>query len=250
MTLVGQNFIDVEKEKFSGVKKLIVEILSNVISRKKYSSVYYFDNKGNAIKSSKFRGNKCITNFRYQYNAMGLLIEEMQTYYWKCKKKNKITKYFYELDTVDRIISRTKYSDEDSYTTYYQDFDDSNNPQTIIGVRGGFAIIKKKYDAFNRVIAIEVYDKEKILDSLVIKYNEFGDEIYSYSGSFLNFNKKEDTEPFISDSVVFEIESHYEYLYDLSNRWIEKYLLHDNNRLLLRKRIFYDRKSTKNCSKR
>lgn len=229
IALMGQNFIDVEKVKFLGVKKLTVQSFNEIYEKKEHRDVYYFDNNGNTLKSSKFVGEKHIESFKYHYDEKGFLVEKTQTYHWNRKYKNEITQYSYTLDSIGRIISRTKYDEKSSWTTFYQDFDNNNNPQTIIGgFEEGSAITKKKYDSFNRTILRERYDdKENILDRLEIKYNELGDCIYTHFEIFWDFN-----------AVIKKHENQYEYLYDKANRWIEKYVDDDGKKQLIEKRSF------------
>jgi len=248
MTSMGQFFVyryaNNEDEKFPGVKTLTVDeerygFKKNWICRE----IYYFDEKGNTIRSSFFVGKKLHSSYEFIYNDRGLVIKENQTYH--IQKKNKLTSesFFYEFDTNDRVIKMATDTTFYTSTLFYQDFDKNNNPQTIITKfedfkreRNHVSIRKIEYNSFNKPVLIQILKKDSITDIEEMRYNEFGDIIYSNVPTLLN-KETGKMEPQIGGSRYAVVEE-YEYVYDESNRWIEKYVVYDGKRKLLLKRFF------------
>jgi len=229
LTLMGQR-LDVETEKFPGVKKMTVRFYGSRYFKKSSRIVYYFDSNGNAIKSSDFDGIKCVARHLYLYNEKGLLSEEIQTYDVDDKKATHTTKWMYEFDTNDRLIRKAIVFGNGKWEAdiYYQDFDENNNPQTVISDNRTTI----EYNSLGKAILIRRFKNEEIQSIEEIRYNEFGDKIYSR----LPLYDIKKPETWVSGRYsAIEI---YEYKYDKSNRWIEKYIVYDNKKKLLQKRGF------------
>ena len=77
-----------------------------------------------------------------------------------------------------------------------------------------------------------------------MQYNEFGDIIYSNLPLY-NIKKIET----ITTGRYSAVEI-YEYVYDKFNRWLEKYVVFENNRVLIEKRFYKCDKYQKNKSPR
>ena len=264
LTLFGQS-IDVETEKFCGVKKLTVKTYYGCFAKENYRYVYSFDKKGNAIKLSNFckKNHHVCFKYKYKYNDKGLLEKETQTY--NINKKHKLyTKVFtYEFDTNDLLICKTEYFGWKSIE-YYQDFDTNNNPQTIISIYNNLkTITNQKFNANGKEILITEIKNDTIIstkkhfvnqifnpigkeisreiiknDTIISieRYNEFGDIIYSHLPYLLD--KETGKMAVLIGGNRHSVVEEYEYLYDKFNRWIEKYVIYDGKKMLLEKRIF------------
>lgn len=212
---------------------MIVQSFSGFDAKKTFRAVYYFDKSGNAIKSSHFYRIRRYASYRYLYNNKGRLLEKSKTYDINNKNKKKeinTTRFTYEFDPIGRLIHKTTDSEGQKSEEYYQDFD-NNNPQTIIYPSNGIKYVRK-YNSLNQVILIQRIENDVIKNIEEIQYNEFGDKIYSNLPLY-DINKIET----ITTGRYSAVET-YEYIYDKSNRWIEKYVVFDSKRILLEKRFF------------
>jgi len=228
LTLIGQP-IDVETEKYPGVKKIKVQAFRGIYAKKTSRSVYYFDKKGNAVKSSHFYKIKRLADYMYLYNDKGFLLEKNNTYDVNNKRETSTTRFTYEFDTNDRLIRKTTDFGNGKLDVYYQDFD-NNNPQTIIYPA---KIEKREYNSLSRIILKKIIENDAIKHIEKIQYNDFGDKIYS---NLPLYDKKKLETIIIPRYSAVEV---YEYIYDKSNRWIEKYVVYDNKKVLLEKRAYY-----------
>jgi len=242
MALVGQNYINVETDKFPGVEKMAVESFNSCCAKKGFHAIYYFDEKGNPIKSLSFFEKEHRCTYEYKFNEMGLLIEKTQTFSINRKGEIETTKFFYEFDSIGRVIRRTTdFCVENSArikTDIYQDFNIFGTPQTIITEFGKLSwTIKKDYNSNNQAILIQRIQNDTIIISEECRYNEHGNLIYCQP-KYLKENAKLLGRHLKNESGEYK----YEYKYDKLNRWIEKYSVSGRKKLLLEKRTFYDRK--------
>jgi len=78
--------------------------------------------------------------------------------------------------------------------------------------------------------------RDSIADFEEIRYNEIGDIIYSCIPALLD--KETGKMKTLIGGRRYSVVEEYEYIYDCFNRWIEKYVIFDNKKLLLEKRIY------------
>jgi len=242
LTSMGQHnrYIDVEAEKFPGIKKMTIQTFHRHNAKQGYRAIYSFDENGNAIEASYFLGRKRLSNYKFSYNEKGGLAKKVQTYNVNSKGEITTTIFFYELDTNGRVILKTKCWNNWKTTNSYHDFDSNNNPQTVISEFGNLTWTEKiKYDSLNKAILIQRLQNDSITDIEEMRYNEFGDMIYSYIPTLLD---KETGKMKVSfGENRYSMAEEYEYVYDQSGRWIEKYVVFDNKKVLFEKRIFEKR---------
>lgn len=250
LTSIGQYLVQHSyalEEKFPGIRTLTVKeerygYYKNWIHR----SVYCFDERGNTIKVSYFAGVKRLASYEFIYNDKGLLTEETQTFHLQNKRKRnrqkETTRFFYEFDTQNRIIRKTTdSSNRDLFSLFYQDFDSNNNPQTIISrFRNSEGKRTIEYNSLNKPVLIQRFKNDSIIGIEEIRYNKYGDIIYSNVPTLLD--KKTGKMQILIGGDRHAIVEEYEYVYDQANRWIEKYIVYDGKKELLQKRIFKDEK--------
>lgn len=66
---VKSQYIDLETERFNGVKRLEVRSFNGCV-KKGYRAVYIFNNKGEAIESSNFFRRKLLSKYEYKYKVI------------------------------------------------------------------------------------------------------------------------------------------------------------------------------------
>lgn len=233
---VGQS-IDVESEKFKGIEKLTVKSFNGCCSTKGYRAVYYFDREGNAIKSMNYFKRKHLASYVYKYDNNGLLFEKIQIYDINNKDRIDTTRYEYSFDSNGRMISKSKYFGKWSVDLKYKDFDSNNNPQTVIRTfNNSMTITQRKFDSQNRIVHIQRFENDTLDFEEEIRYNEFNDKVYSYIPTLLD--KETGKMVVLIGGNRHSITESFEYKYDNKNRWIEKYVIFDNKKVLLEKREY------------
>ncbi len=235
----GQEF-NVEKERIPGIKKLIIRYYnSGCIMTKGYHAIYTFDKNGRAIKSSNYFRLKHLESNMYQYNDKGLLAQTEKTF--DCNKHGSLNTISnsYEFDKLDRVIIKTDACDTAWKFIYsYQDFDKNDNPQIIytIYLKDTLYITKLKYNLQNRIILKQTFVKGALKYREEMKYDKYNNIIYSYIPTYLD--KKTGKMIELLGGNRHAVTEEYEYIYDDKNRWIEKYVIYDNKKVLIEERKY------------
>lgn len=233
---LGQS-IDVESEKFKGIERLTVKSFNGCCSKKGYRAIYYFDNEGNAIKSMNYYKRKHLGSYVYKYGDNGLLIEKIQTYDINNKERVDTTRYDYSYDSNNRVISKTKYFGRWQVDNKYSDFDSNNNAQTVARTfNNSVTITKRTFDSQNRIIRKQSFENDTLDFEEEIRYNEHNDIAYSYIPTLLD--KETGKMVTLIGGNRHSVTETFEYKYDNKNRWIERYVLFDNKKVLLEKRDY------------
>lgn len=228
--------IDVETEKFPDIKKLEVKSFNGCV-KKGYRAVYLFDNKGQVIESSNYFRRKLLAKYKYRYNEKGLLIEKVHTFDINNKNKVDTTKFIYEFDEQDRVISKSVYFGQWMELEFFQNFNDNGLPTTIISTFDNeTTTFQKEYDSIGHEIKIKKVENDSVIILEEKRYNPYGDLAYSIIPDLVGKDKK-GLAIFIGGNRFSAIEK-YEYVYDDLNRWIEKYVVFENKRLLIEKRKY------------
>jgi len=236
LATVGQS-IDVENEKIKGIEKLTVKSFNGCCSKKGYRAVYYFDDEGNAIKSMNYYKRKHLATYVYKYGADGLLVEKIQTFDINNKDRIDTTRYDYNYDSINRVISKTEFFGKWCVDQKYEDFDSSNNSQTVIrSFNNSTTITKRKFDSQNRIVHIQRFENDSLDFEEEIRYNEFNDKIYSYIPTLLD--KETGKMVILIGGNRHSVTESCEYKYDSKSRWVEKYVIFDNRKVLLEKRDY------------
>lgn len=240
--IYGQS-IDVENEKFPGVKKLTVKSYNGVPTQKGSKAIYVFDNNGNSIKSSVFSKRKLISSCEYYYNEKELLTKKIQTFDIYRKNFIDTTTFDYIHDSNGIIISKTTNNRISVVTESFKDFDTSYNAQTILSRYNNSTIVsKRQFNPEGKVVLCQRLENDTIFWIEESKYNEFGDKVYSNIPTLLDKQTGE-MELFVvglrfTGCRRYSIIELYEYTYDKLNRWTEKYVIFDGRKILVEKRIF------------
>lgn len=228
--------IDVETEKFPDIKKLVVKSFNGCV-KKGYRAVYLFDSNGQAIESSNYFKKKLLAQYKYRYNEKGLLIEKIQTFDINNKNKVDTTKFIYEFDEQERVISKSKIFGKWVVLEIFQNFNDKGFPTTIIRTFDNkTTTIQKEYDILGNESKIQKVENDSVIILEEKKYNAKGDISYSIIPDLVGKDKK-GLAIFIGGNRFSAIEE-YEYVYDNLNRWIEKYVVFENEKLLIEKREY------------
>jgi len=232
----GQS-IDVETEKFPGTKKLVVKSYNGCCAQNGYKAVYLFDSIGRAIKSYNYFKRRLLATYEYHYNEKGFLAEKIMVYDINNKSRKDTTKFVYTFDLKDRVVTKTKYFGNWSSIEAYSDFDTLNNPTTV---RHTFdkntSIEKRVYNSLGQQILNHKIKENNITSTEESKYNEYGDKVYSNIPTLLD--KETGKMVMLLGGSRYSIVENYYYTYDSLNRWTEKYVLFDNRKVLLEKRIY------------
>lgn len=233
---IGQS-IDVESEKINGIEKLTIRSFNGCCSKKGYRAIYYFDNAGNAIKSMNYFRRKHLASHVYKYGENGLLEEEIQTYNINNKDRISTIKYVYGFDSNNRVIYKSEYFGRSQVDMKYKDFDLNDNSQTVIRTFGNSTTItKRKFDSQNRIVHIQGFKNDSLDFEEEIRYNEFNDKVYSCIPTLLD--NETGKMVFLIGGNRHSVTESYEYKYDNKNRWVEKYVIFDNKKVLLEKRNY------------
>lgn len=232
----GQS-IDVENEKFSGTKKLIIKSFNSCCAQKGYKAIYYFDSIGRTIKSSNYFKQKLLASYEYRYNDNGLLTEKIMVYGINNKARKDTTKFTYTFDQKDRVTAKTEHFGNWTSIDTYTDFDTLNNPTTIIHTFNNNTFVEKRqYNSLGQEILNERLRNDTIILIEESKYNQFGDKIYSNMPTLIDKETGKMVR-LIGGTRHWFLEE-YIYTYDNLNRWTEKYVVYDNKNVLLEKRIY------------
>jgi hypothetical protein len=232
----GQS-IDVENEKFSGTKKLIIKSFNSCCAQKGYKAIYYFDSIGRTIKSSNYFKRKLLASYEYRYNDKGLLTEKIMVYDINIKARKDTTKFTYTFDQKDRVTTKTEHFGNWTAIETYTDFDPLNNPTTIIhSFNNNILVEKRQYNSLGQQILNQRLTNDTITSIEESKYNKFGDKIYSNMPTLIDKETGKMVR-LIGGTRHWFLEE-YLYTYDNLNRWTEKYVVYDNKNILLEKRIY------------
>ena len=233
---VGQS-IAVESEKFPGSKKLINKSYNDCCAQKGFKSIYYFDDNGRTIKSFNYFKIKLRERYEYRYNDKGLLIEKIKVSDHNNKSRTDTTKFVYSLDEKGRVISKTEYFGQWTATETYSDFDSFNNAQTVTHSFNNISFVeKRRFNSTGQQTFNQRLENDSITQIEESQYNQYGDKIYSNVPT-LKDKKTGKMIRQIGGNRHWFLEE-YEYTYDKLNRWIEKYVIYDNKKVLLETRIY------------
>lgn len=229
--------INVEKDKFPGTKKLEVKSFNGCCAQKGYRAIYVFDSIGRAIKSYNYFKRKLLAAYEYRYNERGLLSEKKSNFDINRNAQNDYTKFIYQFDTMGRLVNKTEQHDNGVHITLYGKFDSLNNPMLLVKIFNNSTIVERiNYNANGQPIQIQTSENDTITQIEDRKYNAFGDIVYS------NIPTLQDKETgkmmMILGGNRHLYEEAYVYTYDEQNRWVEKYVVYNNKKVLMEKRAF------------
>ena len=114
----GQS-INVETERFFGIKSLTVLSYNGCCAPKGYKAVFQFDSSGRATKSTNYFKRKRLAHYAYRYNEKGLLVDEILVFNTNEKTHKDTTRFVYSYDEKNRITEKIEYSGKSISTTIF-----------------------------------------------------------------------------------------------------------------------------------
>ena len=238
LTSYGQSyeFEHVEQFYMPGVKKITVKPFNACCVKEGIRTVYYLNEEGFAVRSKTYYKYKRLGGARYNYDKNGRLAE-IRPYSKRKKKNTKTHRFVYSYDSENRLVSKTEFWSVWHLDLKFQDFDSSNNAQTVIRTYNkDTSTIKRIFDAQNRVVNIKRFKDDTLNYEEEIQYNKFNDQTYSHEPFLLD--KETGKMVFLFGGNRHAVKETYEYVYDDENRRIEKYVLFDDKKVLLEKRAY------------
>lgn len=238
--LFGQAF-DVETEKIMGIHKLVQNYYNQNYPDNISKAEFEYDDKGNAIRASYYYGNRLVSQNEYRYDENGLIVQEIEKVFANNKSTSDTISYTYKFDSENRIICKEKLYSQSKWiiTTLFQDFDSNSNAQTLLQSSIYSTHTSKiKFNSKNQPIYKEKLANNSILEIEEIEYNSFGDIVYSNIPTLIDNLTGKVNEPLLLLRNRYSVVENYEYKYDESNRWTERYVIHKQKKILLNKRLY------------
>jgi hypothetical protein len=234
---IGQSF-DVENEKIFSASEIEIKDFASHGDEKGYRAIYYFDKYGFATKSEHYLKRKLLSSHEYHYNEYGLLISDIETFSINRSRSN-TTHIRYELNEKDQIIVKAYVFGPGLINTqYYFDHNKLGKPGKIktIDTDKTESIQLLTYDSLGRIVQFEKYINDSIIETELKEYNFDGDIVYSLKTPFIH--KETDSLAIYIECIRLDAEEYYEYTYDEYNRWTEKFVVIDDQRILLETRKY------------
>lgn len=240
--LCNAQIFDVENERLLGISILEVKSFNGCCAKKGFSAKYYFNDKGQAIKSEHFFRRQKRAEYEYRYDSIGSLIYEISTYKINnLEEVDTVTFRYNVYDSEKRLIKKTyRYSPDSFWTEMYTDFSEFNKPKKVLRYSSTFpdtSIQILEYNHKRQLITTKFfYNNDSLITNEILDYNKQGDLSYSLIPSLVG----QENEPLAIwvGGTRHAPEERYEYLYDKENRWIEKFLIYRNKKVLLEKRKY------------
>ncbi len=238
---VAQSF-DVENERLLNVSKLTVKSF-NGCAKKGFKSIYYFNDKGQAIKSEYYfkRQKRSVRN--YLYDEHNNLTHNIEIY--SINDKNRIDTNFikYQYDNKGRVIIKTEILGKNDYASdYYSNFNDFDEPRKIETIyRSGKDTLIQilSYDTLGRITEIQNFNGDSLFIFEIRGYNLQGDLNYSLLPWAEELEQdKEGDKSYLIWFIRYAAEEYYQYTYDEQNRWTKKYLVIKDRKALIEKRKY------------
>lgn len=231
---------EVKNDKFKDVSTLVIKSFNGCCAKKGFRAKYYFNDKGHAIKSEHFFRRQKRAVYEYQYDSLGNLTYEIQTYSINHKERTDTNLTHYEYDSQMRIIKEIYWtSPEHSWTDIYSDFHKFNKPMNVISYSSTNRDTTTQVLEYNQkglLTKIQYLENDSLKTSEILDYNTQGDLSYSLIPSVVG----KENEPLVIwiGGNRHAPEERYEYTYDEQNRWIEIFVVYKDKKVLLETRKF------------
>lgn len=238
---VAQTF-DIENERLLNVSKLTVKSFIGC-AKKGSKTIYYFNDKGQAIKSEYYFKRQKRSVRKYLYDEHNNLTHNIEIY--SINDKNRIDTTFikYQYDIEGRVIIKSGIRGKNNYTSdYYSNFNDFDEPCKIeknYSKDKDTLIQILSYDSLGRVTEIQNFNGDSSFIYEIRGYNLQGDLNYSLLpwAEELKQEKGRDNS-YLIWFIRYAAEEYYQYTYDEQNRWTKKYLIINDRKALLEKRKY------------
>jgi hypothetical protein len=166
-----------------------------------------------------------------------LLSEKKSVFDINKNAQNDYSKFIYKFDSIGRLVNKTEQNDNWVYITMFTDFDYLNNAKTVIRILSENAFLdKNKFDSLGQLIHTQSWANDTLVYTEEIKYNAFGDIVYSYIPTLQD--KETGKMIMMLGGNRHWYEEEYTYTYDKQNRWVEKYVVYNNKKVLIEKRVY------------
>jgi hypothetical protein len=236
---LAQSF-DVENERLPGVTTITIKSFNGCCSKKGYWAKYYFNEKGQAVKSENYFKLKKLAEDAYLFDSLGNLTHSIQTYSINDKNRIDTNLTHYVYDSEKRVIKKTDWtSPERSWTEEYEDFNGFDKPTKTISYSSSnndTSIQVTNYNQQGQLTKILFQESDSLRTIEIIDYNEQGDIKYSLIPSIVG--KEDELLTIWVGGSRHAPEEMYEYTYDDKNRWTQKYVAFKDRKVLLETRKF------------
>jgi hypothetical protein len=229
---VCQN-INVERDVFPGVKKLIVESTT-----RGYRGEYLLDAKGRTQVEKRYQKQKHLATSTYTFTRNGR--EAVQTVVFDCNNPGKehsiYRRYQFSADS-SRTLTELCYTNTDTlYKTAYKSFNEHNQPlsysKTLYGRGKYIADIVASYQGRNVTNWTSSDRSTGIVTTCAYTYNAQGD---------VTSEKRRESPTTLGSTSWVDGQGEYmqwRYTYDKEGRWIKKYELIEGREVLVETRRY------------
>ncbi len=236
---LAQSF-DVENDRIPDVSTLTIKSFNGCCAKEGYRAKYYFNEKGQAVKSTNYFKLKKLAEYEYLYDNLGNLTHSIQTYSINDKDRIDTNWTTYTYDSEKRIIEKTDWtSPQHSWTEKYEDFNELNKPTKTIrysSSNSDTSIQLVNYNQYGQVTKIMYQESDSLRTTEILDYNKHGDLKYSLIPSIVG--KEDEPLAIWVGGSRHAPEERYKYSYDDQNRWTERYVIFKDKKVLLETRKY------------
>jgi hypothetical protein len=229
--------INVSKEKYPGVKKIIVKSVGHGISRivgsvdTGYKGIYLLDGQGQAKTEIRLKTRKHLATYEYEFLANGLLAKQTTTFdINNPKSKHSI---YHHYDIRDGIVyTEICYTATD--TLYREDNLEFNEKRERI------VYLRNLTQSKNYL----TYENGRIIKWRSIELADNSERIYDFGydkhGNVTKVDLKQNPEPEMKNVRLHGDGDHrrYKYKYDKHGRWTKMYQIVGRRKILIEKRKY------------
>jgi hypothetical protein len=228
-----------DSERLQGVSTVVVKAHNSCGSKKGPRAKFYFNDKGQVIRSKHFFKRQKRAEYEYQYDSSGNEILRIRTYSINHKDRIDTNLTHYVYDSKMRIIKKTEHSPPNySWTEIYSEFNELNKPKKVLTYSSASTDTIERFREYNsngHITKIQYQGTDSIITREFRDYNVQGDLVYSLIPSIVG---KEDEPLAIWFGGRYAPEERFEYTYNKQNRWTKQYLVYKGEKLLLHKRVY------------
>lgn len=232
--------IDVSKERYKGVSTLTIKTLNGCCAKKGFRAKYYFNDNGEAIESKHFFRLEKRAQYSYIYDSHGNLTHKIITFDINNKNRSDTSLTRIEYDSDNRIVKASEYHrNELLWVRSYSQFNEFDEPEIHLAHSTWNSKTTKfvlSYNEDGKVCKSQKLEGDSLATLHIIGYNEHGDKNYSLIPSVVG--KENEPLAIWIGGGRHAPEEQYEYTYDIENRWIEKYVIYEDKKVLLETRKY------------
>lgn len=229
---LGQQ-LDVERERFPGIKEVEITAFSRIHPEIQHSAKYLINKLGQPYKSKHYIKRRFWRRLwearEYHYNSFGLLTKEIVTYSVNNHGILIADSLEYTVDSSGIVFSKQLIFDVPGPIEYYSDFNDFKKPTKAkwVNSKGDISYSRMEYDSLGRLTCKEFIENDSLPFKVIVKYNSSGDMIYYLRASSLK-----------DENIFGKAEHIYDYEYDEKNRQAKNYTVNCGIRTLAETRRY------------